>query len=109
FALGTPGRRPPPEYSLESRARRRSLLNGKADTSVFLKIKSLLAAPEIARLVSLSRELRFVNGRVSNPANVTKDNLQVDHTDPKYSESVQIVSSALARSREFVDFAMPKR
>jgi PKHD-type hydroxylase len=58
--------------------------------------------------LTLSRELRFVEGRVSNPANLTKDNLQADHTDPKYAESVQIVNAALARSREFVDFALPK-
>jgi PKHD-type hydroxylase len=83
--------------------------NDKADLKVFLKIKNLLAAPEITRLVTLSRELRFVDGRVSNPANVTKDNLQVDHTDPKYAESVQIVNAALGRSREFIDFAMPKQ
>ncbi|TMG84731.1 MAG: hypothetical protein E6H78_08975 [Betaproteobacteria bacterium] len=76
---------------------------------MFLKIKNLLTAPEIARLVALSRELRFVNGRASNPANVTKDNLQADLTDPKYTESVQIVNGAFARSREFVDFAMPRR
>ena len=76
---------------------------------MFLKINNLLTAPEITRLATLSRELRFVDGRVSNPANKTKDNLQVDHTDPKYAESVQIVSVAFARSREFVDFAMPKR
>jgi PKHD-type hydroxylase len=76
---------------------------------VFLKIKNLLTPAEIERLVALSRELRFVNGRISNPANVTKDNLQADLSDPKYTESVQIVNNALARSREFVDFAMPKR
>jgi len=76
---------------------------------VFLKIKNLLLPPEIARLVALSRELRFVDGRVSNPANLTKNNLQADATDPKYAESVQIVSAAFARSREFLDFAMPKR
>ena len=75
---------------------------------MFLKIKNLLAPTEIARLVALSRELRFVDGRVSNPANQTKDNLQADHTDPKYAESVQIVNAALARSREFVDYALPK-
>src|ERR1700686_335784 len=75
---------------------------------VFLKIKSLLSVPEIARLTDLSRELRFVNGRGSNPANQTKDNLQVDPSDPKYAESVQIVSAAFSRSREFMDFAMPK-
>jgi PKHD-type hydroxylase len=53
--------------------------------------------------------LRFVDGRVTNPANQTKNNLQVDYADPKYAESVQIVNAALSRSREFVDFAMPKR
>ena len=51
---------------------------------------------------------RFVDGRASNPANTTKDNLQADYADPKYAESVQIVSAALVRSREFVDFAMPR-
>jgi PKHD-type hydroxylase len=76
---------------------------------VLLKIKNLLAATEVARLTSLSRDLRFVQGRVSNPANVTKDNLQADASDPKYAESVQIVNAALGRSREFVDFALPRQ
>ena len=76
---------------------------------MFLEIKSILTPPEVARLVALSRELRFVDGRATNPANQTKNNLQADHGDPKYAESVQIVNTALARSREFVDFAMPKR
>jgi PKHD-type hydroxylase len=76
---------------------------------VFLKIRNLLLPNELIRLGELTRELRFVEGRASNPANITKDNQQADHTDPKYAESVQIVTAALARSREFVDFAMPKR
>jgi PKHD-type hydroxylase len=76
---------------------------------VFLKIKNLLNAAEIARLGALSRELRFIDGRASNPANTTKQNLQADQADPKYGESMQIVGAALTRNREFVDFAMPKR
>src|SRR4030095_5871546 len=75
---------------------------------VFLKIKTLLTLAEIARLVALSRELRFIDGRASNPANTTKNNLQADSSHPKYTESVQIVAAALTRSREFVDFPMPK-
>jgi PKHD-type hydroxylase len=75
---------------------------------LLLKIRNLLAAPEVARLQALSREMRFVDGRASNPANTTKHNLQADGADPRYAESVQIVSAAFARSREFVDFAMPK-
>ena len=76
---------------------------------MLLKIKNLLPEADVARLRVLAEELHFVDGRVSNPANVTKQNLQVDAGDPKYTESVQIVSTALARSREFADFAMPKR
>jgi len=75
---------------------------------VLLKIRNLLAAPEISRLAALAGEMRFVDGRASNPANTSKNNLQADNADPKYAESVQIVNAALARSREFVDFAMPK-
>ena len=76
---------------------------------MFLKISNVLNAAEIARLVALSRELRFVDGRASNPANTTKQNLQADPGDARHGESVQIVGAALTRSREFVDFAMPKR
>ena len=48
-------------------------------------------------------------GRVSNPANVTKDNLQADPRDAKYADLVQVLQAGLVRSREFVDFAMPRR
>ena len=76
---------------------------------MFLKIKQLLAPAEIARLTELAAELQFVEGRLSNPANLTKDNLQADPRDAKYNESVQVLQSALVRSREFVEFTMPKR
>ncbi len=75
---------------------------------MLLKIKNLLNAAEVGRLVTLAREIRFVDGRASNPANQSKNNLQADQGDPQYLESVQIVNAALARSREFMDFAMPK-
>ena len=76
---------------------------------MFLEIKGLLNQAEVARLVALSRELKFVDGRISNPANETKTNFQADLGDPKYQESSQIVVSAMTRSREFNDFAFPKR
>jgi PKHD-type hydroxylase len=76
---------------------------------VLLKIRNLLTPPEIARLTALSRELRFVEGRATNPANETKNNLQADTSDPKHAEAAQLVSTAFARSREFMDFALPKR
>jgi PKHD-type hydroxylase len=76
---------------------------------MFLRIKNVLTPPELTRLVQLSRELRFVDGRVSNPANQTKDNLQADPADAKSAESSLLVQAALLRSREFVDFTLPKR
>jgi PKHD-type hydroxylase len=76
---------------------------------MFLEIKGFLTQPEVVRLVALSREMKFVDGRATNPANQTKQNLQADYADPRYAESVQIVQGAFGRSREFVDFAMPKR
>jgi PKHD-type hydroxylase len=76
---------------------------------VLLKIRNLLNPQEIVRLSALSREIRFVDGRASNPANETKNNLQADRSDPKNTEVSQMVSAAFARSMEFMDFAMPKR
>jgi len=76
---------------------------------MFLEIQALLNAAEIARLDTLAREVNFVEGRLSNPANDTKNNLQADTTDPRNTESSQIVAAAFARSREFRDFAFPKR
>ncbi len=76
---------------------------------MLLKIRNLLTPPEIARLTALSREVRFVDGRASNPANETKNNLQADRSDPKNAEVSQLVSAAFARSMEFMDFVLPKR
>jgi PKHD-type hydroxylase len=75
---------------------------------MFLEIKALLNPAEVARLTALSREVKFVEGRMTNPANTTKDNLQADLGDPKYAETSQIVSAAFLRSREFRDFTFAK-
>lgn len=76
---------------------------------MFLELRNFLNPPEVARLIALARDLRFVEGRLSNPHNITKDNLQADLTDPRYAESSRIVMEAFTRSREFRDFAMPKK
>jgi PKHD-type hydroxylase len=77
--------------------------------AMFLEIPALLMPDEIARLSAIAREAKFVDGRVSNPANETKLNLQADTTTQAYVESAQIVANALTRSREFRDFCFPKR
>jgi PKHD-type hydroxylase len=78
---------------------------------MFLEIKSLLAPVEIERMRTLAAAMQFVDGRVSNQTNATKQNLQAARAgaDQRYTESVKIVTEALARSREFREFAFPKR
>lgn len=71
--------------------------------------RDFLTPAELARLTALSREMPFVDGRVSNPHNITKTNLQADITDPRHAEASRIVFDAFTRSRPFQDFAMPKR
>jgi PKHD-type hydroxylase len=76
---------------------------------MILELKGFLTPQEIARLTQLAREAHFVDGRISNPNNQTKDNLQVDAADPRAAESTRIVADAFARSDAFRDFAFPKR
>jgi len=78
---------------------------------MFLEIKSLLALAEIERMRTLAASMQFIDGRVSNQSNPTKQNLQAARTgaDHRYTESVKIITEALARSREFREFAFPKR
>jgi PKHD-type hydroxylase len=76
---------------------------------MILELKDFLTPPEVARLQALARDAHFVNGRVSNPNNLSKDNLQADAADPRAAESSKIVADAFARSEPFRDFAFPKR
>jgi PKHD-type hydroxylase len=76
---------------------------------MILDIKGVLAAPEIERLRTIAKQINFVDGRATNPANETKQNMQADITAPLHGESSKIVHEALGRSREFRDFVMPKR
>ena len=76
---------------------------------MFLELNGFLTPAEVARLTALSQEVKFVDGRISNPANQTKLNLQADLADPKYAESVKIVADAFTRSEAFRNFAFPKR
>lgn len=76
---------------------------------MILELKDFLNPAEVARLTAIAGELHFVNGRISNPTNLSKDNLQADPADPRAAESSRIVADAFARSEPFRDFAFPKR
>ncbi|MGQ0532676.1 MAG: Fe2+-dependent dioxygenase [Caulobacteraceae bacterium] len=75
---------------------------------MFLEVQDVLAPQEVQRLQTIAAEAKFVDGRISNPANETKLNLQLDPQGPLYTESAQIVRDALMRCREFRDFTFPR-
>jgi len=74
---------------------------------MFLEIKGFLKAEEVARLRELAAKVQFVDGRISNPHNQAKNNLQASETDPLYAESSRIVGEAFMRSEPFRNFAFP--
>ncbi len=75
---------------------------------MFLEIKDFLTPAEVARLHDLAARISFVDGRISNPHNLAKNNLQGSPTDPAYAESTRIVAEAFARSEAFRNFALPR-
>jgi len=74
---------------------------------MFLEQKGFLKPDEVGKLIDLSRRLRFVDGRLSNPDNTTKANQQADLDDPGFAETSRIVMDAFERSWEFKSFALP--
>jgi PKHD-type hydroxylase len=76
---------------------------------MFLEIPEVLTVAEIARLREIAGTLKFIDGRATNPANTTKNNLQADLGDPLYQESVKLVAGGLSRSEPFRNYVFPRR
>jgi len=76
---------------------------------MILEIPRFLTRLETRRLQRIGAEATFLDGRLSNPHNKTKDNRQIDHSAPGYQESSQFIMDALDRHEGFRDFAMPNR
>lgn len=74
---------------------------------MFCELTDLFEPAELAELLNIAATAQFVDGRISNPANNAKDNLQL-HDQIASPQSAKIVTNALFRQREFVDFALPK-
>jgi len=75
---------------------------------MFLELKDFLTPDEVARLREMAAKVQFVEGRISNPHNQTKNNLQANESDPLYAESSRLVAAAFARCAPFRDFAFPR-
>lgn len=76
---------------------------------MILEIPDLLTPKELSQLRVIASESTFVNGRISNPHNKTKNNLQVDFASPGYQQSSQLLMNVLARHEGFRNFSFPSR
>lgn len=76
---------------------------------MFLFVKNVLDAGEIAQIRQLAAAIRFVDGRQSNPHNLAKKNLQADPGQPETGRTGQIAGAAIARNEDIRNFAFPKR
>ncbi|MEZ5921601.1 MAG: Fe2+-dependent dioxygenase [Parvularculaceae bacterium] len=74
---------------------------------MFLEIKDLLTREEVEKLRAVAATGPFVEGRVSNPHNITKNNFQIDLASPQYKESSKLMLDAMMRNEQFRLFAMP--
>lgn len=66
----------------------------------------LLAQSEIEQLRAIAAASQFVDGRITNPHNTAKQNLQLHEADA-YQKSSQLLLAAFNRSPEFAEFAFP--
>jgi PKHD-type hydroxylase len=71
-----------------------------------LREMEILGPAEIDELRRIAAAAPFVDGRITNPHNTAKQNLQL-HDPAAYQRSAEIVLRALTGSEEFRNFAFP--
>ena len=77
---------------------------------MFLLVENLLAPAEVHTIAEIARQAKFIDGRLSNPHNIAKDNVIADVTnDPLARQAGQIALAALQRSEAARNFVFPSR
>jgi PKHD-type hydroxylase len=75
---------------------------------MFCEIPDLLTAAEVRQLREIASALAFVDGRVTNPHNRVKNNLQGAPGDPRHERASDLLLDGLRRNARAVAFAFPK-
>jgi len=76
---------------------------------MFLVVKNVLSAAEVAQIAEIAKSVRFVDGKASNPHNFAKNNLQMDTTQAEAVRASNIAGAAIASNEEIKNFVFPKR
>jgi PKHD-type hydroxylase len=70
------------------------------------RVLQVLNDAEIAECKRIAASTPFVDGRITNPHNLAKENEQL-HDPSAYQKSSELLRQALLRSPEFMEFAFP--
>ena len=76
---------------------------------MFLQIEKFLNPAELASVAQIARQSKFVDGKLSNPHNIVKQNVIADPGDAVAQRASQIALVALQRSEEARNFIFPRR
>jgi PKHD-type hydroxylase len=76
---------------------------------MFLQIDNFLSPAEVQSVTTLARQTRFIDGRRSNPHNMTKYNMIAEPGDASGQQAAQLALTALQRSEAARDFVFPQR
>jgi len=79
------------------------------ETLMFQLIKNVLTPQEVQDICGIAGRVKFVDGKVSNPHNLAKNNLQMDINQPDAQRAAQIAAGAITRNAEFQNIVFPKR
>ena len=74
---------------------------------MILEIPDLLTQNEISQLREIAANSTFIDGRISNPHNKTKNNRQIDTSAPGHQQASQLLMGALVRHEGFRNFTFP--
>ncbi len=70
------------------------------------RVLQILDDAEIAECRRIAASAPFIDGRISNPHNLAKQNEQL-HDPAAYQKSSELLKQALTRTPEFLEFAFP--
>lgn len=76
---------------------------------MFLQLDNLLTLAEVKTIIDLAQQTTFIDGRRSNPHNMTKHNVIAEPSHAAGQQAAQIALSAIQRSQPARDFAFPQR
>lgn len=70
------------------------------------RVLPILTEAEITECRGIAAAAPFIDGRITNPHNVAKQNEQL-HDPAAYQKSSEILKQAMTRTPEFIEFAFP--